>query len=91
MRTARPPQLGDFVRFAHPIYGGPSGYIIMIITEVGQPTRCEVMVRHGNCGGRTYHWRRADELTLLAHARPENRRYLRYPVRHRDEPACDTF
>jgi hypothetical protein len=56
----------------------------MIITEVDQPTRCEIVVRHGNTGYPTYHWRRADELTLLANAKPENRRHLRYSIRHQE-------
>jgi hypothetical protein len=79
------PKLGDFVRFAHPTHpawAALSGFIIMIITEVDQPTRCEVMVSHGNCGRRTFHWRRADQLTWLAGPDPNYR--LRYDIRHRD-------
>jgi len=47
-------------------------------------------VRHGNTGWATYHWRRADELTVLANANPENHRYLRYSVRHQEEQAGET-
>ena len=84
------PKLGDFVNFSHPVFATPQGFIIMIITEVDQPTRCEIVVRHGNTGYPTYHWRRADELTLLANAKPENRRYLRYGIRHQDQRAGET-
>ena len=66
--AATMPKLGDFVSFAHPVFGTPTGYIIMRISEAGQPARCEVIVRHGNTGWATYHWRRADELTVLANA-----------------------
>jgi len=82
--AARTPKLGDYVGFSHPVFRDASGFVIMVITEPGQPTRCEIMVSHGNCGGRTFHWRRADELTLIADAKPENRRHLRYSVRHQD-------
>ena len=88
--AAAMPKLGDFVSFAHPVFGTPSGYIIMRMSEAGQPARCEVIVRHGNTGWATYHWRRADELTVLANANPENHRYLRYSVRHQEEQAGET-
>ena len=77
------PKLGDLVRFTHPGFGTASGYVIMIIAETDRPTRCEVLVRHGNTGWATYHWRRADELNLLGTAKP-NQRHPRYSVRHQD-------
>jgi hypothetical protein len=82
------PKLGDFVRFAHPLrpaWGTLSGFVIMIITEVDKPPRCEVLVRNGNTGYPTFFWRRAAQLTVLANAKPENQRYLRYSVRHQEE------
>jgi hypothetical protein len=77
------PRLGDFVSFFHPEFRREwHGFIIMVITEPGKPTRCEIIVRHGNTGYPTLHWLRTDQLTTIAHTKlEENRHHMRCSVR----------
>ena len=84
------PKLGDLVRFSDPVFGRADGCVIMTIAEAGRPTRYEILLRHGNPRRETYHWRRAEQLSLVATANP-NQRFSRYDVRHQDpEEASET-